>query len=201
LVAFYLGPLWAFAIYFLNIIVISFAGKILSLLLPEVTPGMILEIPSYRWPALRVIVQKTWFRIREFVVIAWPILIAGSVVLGLLEYFELDRWINVGLSPLTSSLGLPAVVGTTLIFGVLRKELALIMLTQAIGTTEILNVLTQQQILTFTIFITFYIPCAATMVVLWRELNHKLMVSIVVFSLLLAFILSLAVNQIGHLLF
>jgi ferrous iron transport protein B len=201
LVAFYLGPLWAFAIYFLNIIVIAFTGKVLSLLLPEVTPGMILEIPPYRWPALRVIGHKTWFRIKEFLVIAWPLLIAGSMVLGLLEYFELDRWINVGLSPLTSLLGLPAVVGTTLIFGVLRKELALIMLTQAIGTTEILAVLTQQQILTFTIFITFYIPCVATMAVLSKELNSKLMVSIVFFSLLLAFVLALAVNQIGHLLF
>jgi len=201
LVAFYLGPLWAFAIYFLNIIIIAVSGKMLSLLLPEVTPGMILEIPYYRWPALRVIGHKTWFRIKEFIVIAWPLLIAGSIVLGLLEYFELDRWINAGLSPLTSLLGLPAVVGSTLIFGVLRKELALIMLTQAIGTTDVLAVLSQQQILTFTIFITFYIPCVATMAVLTKELNRKLMMTIVVFSLLLAFLLALVVNQLGHLLF
>ena len=201
LVAFYLGPLWAFAIYLLNIVIVSVSGKVLSLLLPEVTPGMILEIPPYRWPALRVIGHKTWFRIKEFVVVAWPILIAGSILLGLLEYFELDRWINTGLSPLTGLLGLPAVVGTTLIFGVLRKELALVMLTQALGTTEILTVLTQQQILTFTIFITFYIPCVATMAVLSRELNRHIMLSIIFFSLLLACSLAFVVNQLGYLVF
>ena len=201
LVAFYLGPLWAFGVYLLNIVMVAGSGKVLSLLMPEVTPGMILEIPSYRWPALRVIGHKTWFRIKEFVVVAWPILIAGSVLLGLLEYFELDRYVNAGLSPLTALLGLPAVVGTTLIFGVLRKELALIMLTQAIGTTEILTVLTQQQILTFTIFITFYIPCVATMAVLSRELNRSLMIGIILFSLLLAFFLALLVNQLGNLFF
>ena len=110
-------------------------------------------------------------------------------------------YVNAGLSPLTALLGLPAVVGTTLIFGVLRKELALIMLTQAIGTTEILTVLTQQQILTFTIFITFYIPCVATMAVLSRELNRSLMIGIILFSLLLAFFLALLVNQLGNLFF
>jgi ferrous iron transport protein B len=201
LVAFYLGPLWAFAIYLLNIVIVSVSGKVLSLLWPEVTPGMILEIPSYRWPALTVISHKTWFRIKEFLLVAWPILIAGSILLGLLEYFELDRWINTGLSPITALLGLPAVVGTTLIFGVLRKELALVMLTQALGTTEILTVLTQQQILTFTIFITFYIPCVATMAVLSRELNRNLMLSIMLFSLLLAFALAFIVNQLGYLVF
>lgn len=201
LVAFYLGPLWAFAVYVLNIFIIAISGKVLSHLLPEVTPGMILEIPSYRWPALRVIGLKTWFRIKEFLLYAWPLLIIGSLILGLMEFFELDRLINSVLFPLTSLLGLPAVIGTTLIFGVLRKELALIMLTQALGTTEILTVLTSLQVFTFTIFITFYIPCLATMAVLSRELGYKIMLNIVLFTLTLAIILSVIVNQAGHLFF
>ncbi len=198
LVAFYLGPLWAFAIYVLNIFIIAISGRVLSHLHSEVTPGMILEIPAYRWPAGRGMAMKTWFRLKEFLLFAWPLLIAGSLILGLLEYFELDRLINSGLSPFTSLLGLPAVVGTTLIFGVLRKELALIMLTQALGTTEILTVLTPVQVLTFTVFITFYIPCLATMAVLARELNYKIMVRIVLFTLLLAIVLALLVNLAGR---
>ncbi|MFZ0391809.1 MAG: ferrous iron transport protein B, partial [Calditrichia bacterium] len=95
LVAFYLGPLWAFAIYMLNIFVIATTGKLLSKIMPEASPGMVLEIPPYRKPSLKVIRKKTWFRIKEFIVVAWPILIAGSVLLGLLEFFQLDQWINL----------------------------------------------------------------------------------------------------------
>ncbi|RQW06818.1 MAG: ferrous iron transporter B, partial [Calditrichaeota bacterium] len=198
LVAFYLGPLWAFGIYVFNIIVVASTGKVLSILMPEPTPGMILEIPPYRVPSLQVVRKKTWFRIKEFIVVAWPILIAGSVILGLLEYFQLDELINAGISPLTSLIGLPSIVGTTLIFGVLRKELALIMLTQAMGTTDVMSVLSSTQILSFTIFITFYIPCVATMAVLARELNRTWMTVVIGITLMLATAFSLVVHIFGQ---
>ena len=199
LVAYYLGPLWAFAIYVLNIFVIAITGKILSRLMPEVSPGMVMEIPPYRFPAFRVVRKKTWFRIREFITVAWPLLIAGSVVLGLLEYVRLDHWINAGLSPLTGLLGLPAVVGTTLIFGVLRKELSLIMLTQALGTNNVIAVMSTTQILTFTLFITFYIPCVATMAVLGRELNRRWMMVTIGITLCIAIIISWVARIFGNL--
>ena len=197
LVAFYLGPLWAFGIYVLNAVVIAISGKVLSLLMPEVSPGMVLEIPPYRLPAFKVIRKKTWFRIKEFITVAWPILIVGSVILGLLEYFHLDHLINQGFAPFTSLLQLPAVVGTTLIFGVLRKELALIMLTQAIGTNNVIDVMSTTQILTFTIFVTFYIPCVATMAVLARELSRKWTLIIIGFTLVLATVFAWLVSFFG----
>jgi ferrous iron transport protein B len=198
LVAFYLSPFWAFMIYVFNMIVIAFSGKVLSLLMPEVSPGMVLEIPPYRFPSFQVIRKKTWFRIKEFIYVAWPILIIGSVILGLLEYFHLDGLINWGLSPLTSFLGLPMVVGTTLIFGILRKELALVMLTQALGTTDVISVMSINQILTFTIFITFYIPCVATMAVLVRELSRSWMLVVVGITLALAIIFSFLAHISGN---
>jgi ferrous iron transport protein B len=201
LVAYYLGPFWALGIYVFNIIVIALAGKVLSLLMPDVSPGMIMEIPPYRFPSLQVITKKTWLRIKEFIFVAWPILIVGSVVLGLLEFFQMDVLINTFLSPLTAFLGLPAVVGTTLIFGVLRKELALIMLTQALGTTHVIGILSTTQILTFTVFITFYIPCVATMAVLGKELNRLWMTIVIILTLLLAIIFSYFVHLFGHHLF
>lgn len=197
LVAFYLGPLWAFFIYLFNIFVIASSGKILSRLMPEVSPGMVLEIPPYRMPSFNVIKKKTWFRIKEFITVAWPLLIAGSLILGMMEYFSLDHWTNLALSPLTAFLGLPMVVGTTLIFGVLRKELSLIMLTQALGTTAVISVLTTTQILTFTIFVTFYIPCVATMAVLSRELNRNWMLVTVGITLSIALVLAWIVHISG----
>jgi ferrous iron transport protein B len=199
LVAYYIGPLWAFMIYVFNIIVIAISGKILSILMPEISPGMVLEIPSYQFPSFNVIKKKTWFRIKEFITIAWPILLIGSLILGMLEYFKIDNFINISLSPLTYLLGLPMVVGTTLIFGVLRKELSLIMLTQALATTEVSSVMSTEQILTFTIFITFYIPCVATMAVLGRELNYRWMTLVILFTLTIAVVLAWIAHIFGKL--
>ncbi|GAG22195.1 unnamed protein product, partial [marine sediment metagenome] len=65
LVAFYISPQAALAIYILNIIVIIISGKILSRLLPEITPGMILEIPAYHIPSIKVALAKTWLRMKR----------------------------------------------------------------------------------------------------------------------------------------
>jgi ferrous iron transport protein B len=70
-------------------------------------------------------------------------------------------------------LGLPAAVGVTLIFGVLRKELTLVMLLQALGTSDISSVLRQSQLLTFTLFVVFYVPCLATMAAMAREAGWR----------------------------
>ncbi|MBU4362095.1 ferrous iron transport protein B, partial [bacterium] len=107
LVAFYISPQAALAIYILNIIVIIISGKILSRLLPEITPGMILEIPAYHIPSIKVAFAKTWLRMKEFIFVAWPLLIVGSTILSLLQYYKTDMLINNLFSPLTSLLGLP----------------------------------------------------------------------------------------------
>ena len=190
LVAFYISPQAALAVYILNIIVIIISGKILSRLLPEVTPGMILEIPAYHVPSIKVALAKTWLRMKEFIFIAWPLLIVGSTVLSLLQYYKTDMLINNFFSPLTSLLGLPLVVGTTLIFGILRKELSMLMLIQAIGTTDVIAVMSTTQIMTFTIFIIFYVPCVATIAVLWKEIGSKRTLFTVAFTFVLAVILA-----------
>lgn len=190
LVAFYISPQAALAIYILNIIVIIISGKILSLLLPEVTPGMILEIPAYHIPSIKVALAKTWLRMKEFIFIAWPLLIVGSTILSLLQYYKADMLINNFFSPLTSLLGLPLVVGTTLIFGILRKELSMLMLIQAIGTTNVIAVMSATQIMTFTIFVIFYVPCVATIAVLWKEIGSKRTLFTIAFTSILAIILA-----------
>jgi ferrous iron transport protein B len=193
LVAFFISPNAALAIFALNILVVAIAGKILSTLYPEPgSLGLILEIPAYQLPPLQNTLKKSWYRIKEFIVIAWPLLIVGSALLALMEYGKIDLYFNRFLSPLTHLLGLPVSVGTTLIFGLLRKELSLIMLTQALGTTQILTVMTKTQIMVFTVFVTFYIPCLATIAALWREIGKKGALLAILFTLSVAIILSLA---------
>ena len=194
LVAFYLGPRAAMFVYVLNIIVVAISGKILSNLLPEITPGMIMEIPDYHIPSMKVLLAKVWLRMKEFIVIAWPLLIVGSVALSLLKYWNLERFINQLISPITLLLGLPVAVGVTLIFGVLRKELSMIMLVQALGVTDISTVMSATQIMTFTIFVLFYIPCVATIAVLIREIGTKRTAFTLLFTFIIAIVLSIAVR-------
>jgi ferrous iron transport protein B len=169
LVGFYLGGTAALGIYLLNIIVISITGTVMSKLLPEDTPGMVMEMPTYQKPQVKIVVLKTWLRIKDFIYIAWPLLIVGSLVLSIAEWFHVDNLLNQICSPITHLLGLPAAVGTTLFFGILRKELSMLMLFQALGTSNVNDVLTPVQIFVFTLFIVFYIPCLATIGVLVKE--------------------------------
>jgi ferrous iron transport protein B len=194
LVAFFIGPNAALAIFALNILVVAISGKILSVLFPypEASLGLILEIPVYQFPPLRNTLKKSCYRIREFIVIAWPILILGSVVLGLMEYAGAEKPINWILSPLTNLLDLPNSVGTTLIFGLMRKELSMIMLTQALGTNQVPTVMTKAQIIVFTVFVTFYIPCLATIAALWKEMGKKGALLAILLTLSIATILAFA---------
>jgi ferrous iron transport protein B len=174
LIAAYMGPLWALAIYLLNLAVIVALGTFLSRRMRGASPGLILEIPELSLPHPKTLLAKTWLTLREFITIAWPLLIASSVVLGLLEWIHAAGVINALLSPLTVwALGLPAAVGMTLVFGVLRKELTLVMLVQALGTTHVDAVLSTAQLMSFTLFVVFYVPCVATVAVMAREMGWR----------------------------
>jgi ferrous iron transporter FeoB len=192
LVGVYLGPYYALGIYALNLLVVVLAGHILALIWPEISPGMLMEVPAFRLPALKVVLMKTWWRLREFVLVAFPLLVAGSAVLSLIEFYGWQQVVNAALSPMTALLGLPPAVGLTLIFGVLRKELSLLMLMQALGTTNVASVMSVAQILIFTLFVTFYIPCMATLASMFRELGWRLTAAAATALLVLAVGISLA---------
>ena len=186
LVAFYLGPVVALLTYLFVLIVIALAGKLLSSLLPEDSPGLILEVPPYRAPTLKAVLQKSWFRIKEFIVEAWPILIVGSLILSVLNSFNLSQYVNAILQPLTWLLGIPKSVGITIVFGVLRKELSLVMLGQVLGSMNFGALLNPVQMVTYTIFVIFYMPCLATLAVIRKELGQRSMWAIMGLSLVIA---------------
>jgi ferrous iron transport protein B len=201
LVAYALGPYWALGVYFFNLLVIGILGRLSTFILPEVSPGLLMEIPEYRPPTWVNVARKSWHSLKEFVVVAWPILIVGSLVLSLLKYYGLESYLNAACAPFTALLGLPAAVGVTLLFGIMRKELSIIMLTEALGTTQITTALTQAQLLTFTIFVIFYIPCAATIAALSREIGWKGAATAVVSTLALATVLAVLARGFGALVF
>jgi len=176
LIAFYLGPLWAMGFYVTNLLIVALVGWAVSRFMKEPSPGLILEIPSLKGPRPGAILRKTWLQLYSFVRFAWPVLIGGSLVLSLLSHFRADRWINDVLAPLVvKGLGLPHELGVTLVFGFLRKELSLIMMLQALGVDyqNLMSVISREQIVVFTVFISFFIPCLSTFVILWKEVGKK----------------------------
>jgi ferrous iron transport protein B len=142
-------------------------------------------------PRAGALLKKVWFRIYEFLVSAWPVLLAASVLMSALEHARIDGWLNEALRPLTAGLlGLPAAVGVTLFFGLLRKELSLVLLFQALGTENVAAVMTPGQILVFTLFVTFYVPCVATVAALVREIGWRLAGASVVLSTVVALLVA-----------
>lgn len=200
LVAFYLGPLWAAGFYIFNLLLIGFLGRIITFFFKTPSPGLILEIPSLKVPTLKGISRKTFFQLKFFIQFAWPILIAGSVVLAFLQFFHLDRSINLAVSPLVkSALGFPQELGVTLIFGFLRKELSLIMMLQALGVNhlDLLTIISKQQILVFSVFICFFIPCISTVAIIWKEIGKKVALLSMGLNIGVAVTLSLLVRLIA----
>jgi ferrous iron transport protein B len=198
LVAAFIGPLWALMIYLLNIVIVVIIGVIFARTMSGRSPGLILEIPDLSLPVPGTMLAKTWLSLKEFIVVAWPLLIVTSAVLAVLEWAGADRFLNLALSPLTVILlGLPAAVGVTLIFGVLRKELTLVMLVQALGTTDVAAVMSPAQLLTFTLFVVFYVPCLATIAAMTREVGWKDTAWISLLTFVVAVVVALAGRLLG----
>ena len=199
LVAFYLGPFWALGFYIFNILLLGVLGRILSFFFKEPSPGLILEIPSLKMPSLKNMARKTFVHLKAFIRFAWPILIAGSVVLALMQYFQLDKYVNVALSPLVEkALGLPQELGVTLVFGFLRKELSLVMMLQALGVNyqDLMNAITYQQMVIFVVFISFFIPCLSTVAIIWKEIGRKIALLSIALNTAVAVVISLVIRLI-----
>ena len=189
------GPVWTAGIFFLVILIIALNGKLLSLFMSKPT-GLVMEIPNLKVPSANATIRKTYFKLREFMRAAVPLLIAGSIVLAWLDYLKLTVYFNKLISPLvTFVLGLPEQLGSTLIFGFLRKELIIVMSYQAMQVADISKIgLSVNQALTFTIFVILYIPCMATFGVLWKEFGRKAVVLTTIFTLSIAILFAVLVR-------
>ena len=187
LVGQFMGIQWALLLYVFDLLVIFALGRLAFKTLPGEPTALIMEMHDYRAPHLKTVLKQAWFRLAEFIKIAFPLIIVGSLTIELAEIFHLLEPIATVLSPLTVTwLGLPAITGITLIFGVLRKELTLIMLATLLGTTNFAQVLTPVQMIVFTLVAMFYIPCIATISALVKELGWKKALFITVFEIFFA---------------
>ncbi len=170
----YLGGSGVLAIFALTIVVIALMGRLLARNRRQFGPGQVQEIPPYALPRLRAMLTETWDRTKDILTIVTPLLVGGSVVLALLHHVGADAAINALFTPVTAWwLGLPVVLGVPILFGVLRKELSLLMIYHALGTFDIGARLDWVQITTFLLFLTFYSPCISTVAVMLKTIGRK----------------------------
>jgi len=187
LVGNYVGIGWALALYIINLVIIFVLGRIAFKALPGEPTELIMEMSAYRMPHIKTVANQTWFRLREFIVMAFPLIIVGSLVIKIADVINLLEPVADIMSPVTVVwLGLPAVTGIALIFGVLRKELTLIMLASLFGTANFAQVMTPVQMIVFTLVVMLYIPCVATIGALVKEFGGKKALLITVIEILLA---------------
>jgi ferrous iron transport protein B len=189
LVGRFLGIGFAFSLYLLVFLIIFIVGKAASIIVPGEPTELIMEMPSYKIPNIKTIMLHTWFRLREFIYIAGPIVIVSGIVLEGANSAGLLTPISNFLSPITSQwLGLPAAIGILLIMGILRKELILVLLSSILGTTNFAEALTSSQIFVFALVSTLYIPCAATIAALYREFGWQKALLITLLKIMLAIV-------------
>jgi ferrous iron transport protein B len=190
LVATYVGFEWAMLLYVIDFALIFLLGRIAFQIVPGEPVGLIMEIPPYRIPAIKATAQRTWFRLKHFVLEAFPIMILGNLVIQVASIIGLLKILEEFLSPITVGwLGLPFGAGVVLIFGVLRKELTLILLASLMGTANYSSFMTPVQMFVFAFVVMIYVPCIATIGALVKEFGYKRATVITGAEMILAIIL------------
>ena len=139
-------------------------GIILNHAVKGFSPELLIEIPPYRLPPWRIVLQKLWMRVYGFLAEAIPIILGAIVVINMLYSLRVFDAIASFTAPVvTGLLGLPKEGVTSLIIGFLRKDVALGMLAPL--------ALTAKQLVVASVVLAMFFPCIATFVVLLRELG------------------------------
>jgi len=139
-------------------------GTILRFAVRGFTPELLIEIPPYRLPPWRAMLQKVWMRVSGFLKEAIPIILGAVLVINILYFFGVFEAIASFTAPVvTNLLGLPEEAVTAIVIGFLRKDVALGMLAPL--------VLSAKQLVVGSVVLAMFFPCIATFVVLLRELG------------------------------
>jgi ferrous iron transport protein B len=141
-------------------------GLLMNLLIKGESPEIFTEIPAYRLPHFGTLLKKLWMRVKGFLKEAVPFVILGVFVVNILHSLHVIDLAARIFSPIVSRLfGLPSEAIAALLVGFLRKDVA-------VGMLAPLS-LSVKQVVIASVILTMYFPCAATFVVMLRELGVK----------------------------
>jgi len=191
-----LGALWGMFMYALSFTIILSVLFVINKLSNFNVPHIMVHVPPYRIPSLKSTLVKIWVKVKSFIFTAWPILILGTIVVNYLSFLGADKLINSLFSFLTVGvLNLPENTAMPLIFGVLAKEYALVMLYSALGTDNIRLVMSNVQIIVFSVFVLLYTPCISTIATQVREIGWKYTLVSIGLSVITAIVVSSTIGK------
>lgn len=169
----YAGILYAFLILLVMLVLIVILGLLLNKYLKYEPSNLAMEMPDLVMPQAKNVLFKTWERIRDFFVIAFPLLVVGGIII---EFAVAYDWLDPIVDPLSfltvSMLGLPAVTIIAFIAGIVRKEMALGLLIILLGE-PLTMYMAPEQFVVFGMVMAVFMPCLATLAVLWREMGWR----------------------------
>lgn len=162
------GMIYVAAVYGILFCVWLVLGRIMHLTLKGYSPELIVEIPPYRMPSMKAWLNKLWFRIKDFLYEATPLVLFGIFLVNILETLGVMKKVADALSPIFEGfLGLPSATAIPIVMGVFRKDIAM-------GLLIPLD-LSASQTLIAVVVLAMTFPCIATFIILWKELGTKRM--------------------------
>jgi len=193
----YAGPLWALAIYAVLMSMLLIMGLTLHRVIRFEPTGLAIEVPDLRLPTAKQTAVKTYVRVKEFLTIAFPLLLIGSIVLEvLLAAGALEKFEELAAPFMTAVLGLPAATAIALLLGILRKEMALQMLMVLYSTSNLALVLSSEEMFVFALVMAVFMPCLAAVAVLVKEFGARNALLVSLASISLAIVLGAAAKLI-----
>ncbi|UNQ72971.1 ferrous iron transport protein B [Infirmifilum sp. NZ] len=205
------------AVYLYSLLLVAVVARALSrLLVPGEAPELVLELPPYHRPSLKVIWWFAWDNTLHFLKKAGSVILGLSVLVWLLLHIgpsgftddasaSMARVIGESLTPLTSIIGLPQwQVALALLTGFVAKETiasTLMVITGTLNPAQAIQALslTPAQVASLMVFSTLYTPCVATLSAFHAQFRRrKLTALLVLYEFLVAtisaIIVYLAVN-------
>ncbi|MBQ7563774.1 MAG: ferrous iron transport protein B [Lachnospiraceae bacterium] len=201
-----------FLLYFLGILTSILVAILFKnfLFKGEAVP-FIMELPNYRLPNARNVLQLLWEKAKDFLQRAFSIILIATIVVWVLKSFDphFDRVVNSKGSILALIAGLlapllrPVGLGdwrivTSLISGFMAKESVVsvlqVLFGEGGGIYQILTPLTAASLLVFSLL---YTPCVASIAAIRRELGGKWAAGVVLWQCFVAWVVSLLVYQVG----
>lgn len=191
----YAGPLWALLIYMILMGTLVVLGIALHKTIKFEPTGLMVEIPDIRLPSVKQTATKTYIRLKEFLTIAFPLLVVGSIVLEILMAENiLQKLIGPADPVMMAVFGLPGFTLVGLFFGLLRKEMALQMLFVLAGTSDLAAVLAPDQMFVFALVMAVFMPCLAAFAVMMKEFGIKSSLMVAGASISLALVMGAVAN-------
>lgn len=157
-----LGPGYATLYALVIFSVFVAAGTALNALMPGKSSDLLIDLPPLRLPRLDNVLKKTLIKSHSFLREATPIFAAGALIIGLLQVTGILDLLQDLLAPLTVGwLALPRESATAFIMGIVRRDF---------GAAGLLDLpLTPLQTVVALITITLFVPCIASMLMIFKE--------------------------------